>query len=72
MVALTHTDPDVLTDHTDVICSTSIEHIVTGRNAALSLTEILTFRFNDIYALIDSIGGGKVNEWGVWQYRYDY
>lgn len=24
MVALTHTEPDVLTDHTDVICSTSL------------------------------------------------
>ncbi|ECW2477480.1 restriction endonuclease subunit M, partial [Salmonella enterica subsp. enterica serovar Florida] len=32
----THADPEVLTDHTDVICSTSIERIVTGRNAALT------------------------------------
>jgi hypothetical protein len=32
MAALTQTEPDVLTDHTDVICSTSIERIVTGRN----------------------------------------
>ena len=30
------TNPEVLTDHTDVICSTSIERIVTGRNAALT------------------------------------
>ncbi|HEJ7994450.1 TPA: restriction endonuclease subunit M, partial [Serratia liquefaciens] len=29
------TEPDVLTDHTEIICSTSIERIVTGRNAAL-------------------------------------
>jgi len=71
MVALTHTDPDVLTDHTGVICSTSIEHIVTGRNAALSLTEILIHQLSDISALTDSIGGGKANEWGVQQYRYD-
>ncbi|MGL5455542.1 MAG: DUF4942 domain-containing protein [Citrobacter telavivensis] len=71
MVALTHTDPDVLTDHTDVICSTSIERIVTGRNAALSLTEILIYQLSDISALTDSIGGGKANEWGVRQYRYD-
>nr|WP_038157943.1 DUF4942 domain-containing protein [Trabulsiella guamensis] len=61
----------VLTDHTDVICSTSIERIVTGRNAALSLTEILIHQLNDISALTDSIGGGKANEWGVRQYRYD-
>lgn len=30
------TEPEVLTDHTEVICSTSIERIVTGRNAALA------------------------------------
>lgn len=36
MSDLTLTDPKVLTDHTDVICSTSIERIVTGRNAALA------------------------------------
>lgn len=61
----------VLTDHTDVICSTSIERIVTGRNAALSLAEILIHQLSDISALTDSIGGGKANEWGVRQYRYD-
>lgn len=61
----------VLTDHTDVICSTSIERIVTGRKAALGLTEILIHQLNDISALTDSIGGGKANEWGVRQYRYD-
>lgn len=71
MIALTPTDPDVLTDHTDVICSTSIERIVTGRNAALNLTEILIHQLSDISALTDSIGGGKANEWGVQQYRYD-
>ena len=55
----------VLTDHTDVICSTSIERIVTGRNAALGLTEILIHQLNDISALTDSIGGGNANEWGL-------
>ena len=64
-------EPEVLTDHTDVICSTSIERIVTGRNAALSLTEILIHQLSDISTLTDSIGGGKSNEWGVGQYRYD-
>ncbi|TBL62383.1 DUF4942 domain-containing protein [Hafnia paralvei] len=66
-----YADPDVITGHTDVICSTSIERIVTGRNAALSLTEILIHQLSDISALTDSIGGGKANEWGVRQYRYD-
>lgn len=64
-------EPEVLTDHTDVICSTSIERIVTGRNAALSLTEILIHQLSDISTLTDSIGGGKSNEWGVRQYSYD-
>lgn len=50
---------------------TSIERIVTGRNAALSLTECLIHQLRDISALTDSIGGGKANEWGVQQYRYD-
>lgn len=66
-----YADPDVITGHTDVICSTSIERIVTGRNAALSLTEILIHQLRDISALTDSIGGGKSNEWGVRQYRFD-
>ncbi len=67
----TLTDPEVLTDHTDVICSTSIERIVTGRNAALAEIETLIQQLDDISALTSSVGGGKANEWGVRQYRYD-
>ena len=44
----TLTNPEVLTDHTDVICSTSIERIVTGRNAALTQIEALLHQINDI------------------------
>ncbi|ENR0238626.1 TPA: DUF4942 domain-containing protein [Klebsiella aerogenes] len=65
------TEAEVLTGHTDVICSTSIERIVTGRNAALAQIEVLMQQLGDISALTDSIGGGKANEWGVRQYRYD-
>lgn len=71
MTELTHTDPEVLTDHTDVICSTSIERIVTGRNAALMQIETLIRQLDDISALTSSIGGGNASEWGVRQYRYD-
>lgn len=67
----TLTGPEVLTDHTDVICSTSIERIVTGRNAALAEIETLIQQLDDISALTSSVGGGKSNEWGVRQYRYD-
>lgn len=71
MSQLTLTDPEVLTDHTDVICSTSIERIVTGRNAALAEIETLIQQLDDISALTSSVGGGKSNEWGIRQHRYD-
>lgn len=71
MDVLTHNDPDVLTAHTDVICSTSIERIVTGRNTALVRIESLIHKLDELSILTDSIGGGKANEWGVQQYRYD-
>lgn len=57
MSELTLAEPEVLTDHTDMICSTSIEHIVTGRNAALAQTEALIQQLNDISMLTHSIGG---------------
>jgi hypothetical protein len=63
----THHDHEVLTDHTEVISSTSIERIVTGRNVALSLTEILIHQLNDISALTDSIGGKKAIDWAMKQ-----
>lgn len=65
------TEAEVLTDHTEVICSTNIERIVTGRNAALAQIEALIQQLDDISALTSNIGGGKANEWGVRQYRYD-
>jgi hypothetical protein len=40
------TEPEVLTDHTEVICSTSIERIVTGRKASLA-----QLRTSDIQSL---------------------
>jgi hypothetical protein len=52
------TEPEVLTGHTDVICSTSIERIVTGRNAALTRIESLIRELDDISILTRDIGGG--------------
>lgn len=66
-----HTEPEVLTDHTDVICSTSIERIVSGRNAALARIEALIQQLDDISLLTFSLGAGTAKEWGMWQYRYD-
>lgn len=63
----TNADPEVLTDHTDVICSTSIERIVTGRNAALQQTESLIHQLNDISTLTRSIGGKSALDWAMKQ-----
>lgn len=66
-----YADPDVLTDHTDVICSTSIERIVTGRNAALEQTEALIHQLDDISTLTHSIGGKTALDWAMKQdFRY--
>ncbi|HDL6672674.1 TPA: DUF4942 domain-containing protein [Yersinia enterocolitica] len=72
MVAQNVNEPEVLTGHTDVICSTSIERIVTGRNAALTRIESLISELDDISILTHDIGGGTVQEWGMREgHRYD-
>ncbi|MGQ8702563.1 DUF4942 domain-containing protein [Serratia marcescens] len=67
MPDLTLNEPEVFTGHTDVICSTSIERIVTGRNVALSLTEILIHQLSDISTLTLSIGGKTALDWAMKQ-----
>lgn len=71
MSDLTLIEPEVITGPTEVICSTSIERIVTERNTALVQIETLIQQLGNISALTSRIGGGKSNEWGVRQYRYD-
>ncbi|WP_318385543.1 DUF4942 domain-containing protein [Enterobacter sp.] len=65
MVVQNVNESEVLTGHTDVICSTSIERIVTGRNAALTRIESLISELDDISILTHDIGGGTVQEWGM-------
>ncbi|MFE8664006.1 DUF4942 domain-containing protein [Serratia nevei] len=66
------TEPEVLTDHTAVICSTSIERIITGRNAALAQIEALIHQLDTISTLTNSIGGGTAKDWGMRPgHRYD-
>lgn len=60
-------EPEVLTDHTDVICSTSIERIVTGRNTALAQIETLIRQLGDISTLTGSIGGKTALDWAMKQ-----
>jgi len=65
-------EPEVLTGHTGVICSTSIERIITGRNAALTRIESLIRELDDISILTRDIGGGTAQEWGMREgHRYD-
>ena len=65
-------EPEVLTGHTNVICSTSIERIVTGRNAALTRIQSLISELDDISILTHDIGGGTAQEWGMREgHRYD-
>ncbi|HCD1254423.1 TPA: DUF4942 domain-containing protein [Citrobacter amalonaticus] len=59
------TEAEVLTDHNEIICSTSIERIVTGRDAALSLMEILNHKLDDISRLTSSIGGDVAEHWAM-------
>jgi hypothetical protein len=55
-----------------VICSTSIERIVTGRNAALTRIQSLISELDDISILTHDIGGGTAQEWGMREgHRYD-
>ncbi|MGE5985823.1 DUF4942 domain-containing protein [Klebsiella michiganensis] len=65
-------ESEVLSGHTDVICSTSIERIVTGRNAALTRIQSLISELDDISILTHDIGGGTAQEWGMRDgHRYD-
>ena len=67
MSELTRPKPEVLTGHTDVICSTSIERIVTGRNAALAQIEVLMQQLDDVSMLTRSIGGKTALDWAMKQ-----
>ncbi|CAI9388399.1 MULTISPECIES: DUF4942 domain-containing protein [Citrobacter] len=61
------TEAEVLTDHNELICSTSIERIVTGRDAALSEIEVLIHQLDDISRLTSSIGGDVAEHWAMRQ-----
>ncbi|WP_367300016.1 DUF4942 domain-containing protein [Hafnia alvei] len=67
MTTNTTDNAECLTDHTDVICSTSIERTVNGRNAALKQIEALMHQLNDISTLTRSIGGKTALDWAMKQ-----
>lgn len=67
MSELTLTKTEVLTGHTDVICSSSIERIVIGRNTTLAKIEALIQQLNDVSTLTRSIGGKIALDWAMKQ-----
>ncbi|MCJ7925159.1 MAG: DUF4942 domain-containing protein [Pantoea vagans] len=66
------TEPEVITEHTELINSTNIEHIVTGRNAALVQIEQIIEQLDAISQLTSEIGGGTAQDWSMKSgHRYD-
>lgn len=67
-----HTEPDVLTEHNELILSTSIERIVTGRDSVLmQITQIIE-QLDAISRLTSEIGGGTAQDWAMKAgHRYD-
>ena len=66
------TEAEVLTDHRELICSTSIERIVTGRDTALKKIEQLIQQLDAISRLTSEIGGGTAQDWAMKAgHRYD-
>lgn len=59
------TEAEVLTDHNELICSTSIERIVTGRDAALKQIEELICQLDDVSRLTSGIGGDIASHWAM-------
>lgn len=66
------TEPDVLTDHSELILSTSIERTVTGRDAALAQIEQLIQQLDALSRLTSEVGGGTAQDWAMKSgHRYD-
>ena len=66
------TEPDLLTEHNELILSTSIERIVTGRDAALTQIEQLIKQIDAVSRLTSEVGGGTAQDWAMKSgHRYD-
>lgn len=57
----------LLTEHNELICSTSIERIVAGRDAALSQIEALIHKLDGVSQLTSGIGGDVAKVWAMRQ-----
>lgn len=63
----TTVEPEVLSGQHDVISSTNIERIVTGRNAALEQIRATIHQLTNTSALTSSIGGKTALDWAMRQ-----
>lgn len=66
------TEPEVITEHSELMNSTNIERIVNERDAALVRIEQLIQQLETISQLTAGIGGGNASDWAMNQgHRYD-
>lgn len=63
MSAITVSRPEVVNGHTDVICSTSIRHILAVRKSTLLQIDTLIRQLAEISVLTESIGGKTGLNW---------
>ncbi|RDP07863.1 hypothetical protein C4A54_01574 [Escherichia coli] len=64
------TEAEVLTDHNELICSTIIERIVTGRETALKENEALILQLDEFSRLTSMIGGNTADYRAMQQGHY--
>ncbi|HAO0516629.1 TPA: DUF4942 domain-containing protein, partial [Escherichia coli] len=67
MSDITASRPEVVTGHTDVICSTSIRHILAVRKSTLLQIDTLIRQLAEISAMTESIGGKTARDWAMKQ-----
>ncbi|STI05168.1 putative restriction methylase [Escherichia coli] len=67
MSDITISRPEVVNGHTDVICSTSIRHILAVRKSALLQIDTLIWQLAEISAMTESIGGKTALDWAMKQ-----
>ncbi|RLX83455.1 DUF4942 domain-containing protein [Escherichia coli] len=67
MSDITASRPEVVNGHTDVICSTSIRHILAVRKSTLLQIDTLIRQLTEISVLTESIGGKTARDWAMKQ-----
>ncbi|EPA9502819.1 DUF4942 domain-containing protein, partial [Escherichia coli] len=67
MSDITASRPEVVNGHTDVICSTSIRHILAVRKSSLLQIDTLIRQLAEISAMTESIGGKTALDWAMKQ-----